>query len=195
LNTAASIEITQTLKAWSAGDDAALHRLMPRVFDELRKMARRYARQARAGHSMQSSDLVNEVYLRLVDINNVTWQDRAHFFAVAAQLMRRIVIDAARARACAKRGGGLRRVDYSGVVLDRMPEVSSKQDSEIIAINDALNQLAKMDPRKAQVIELRFFGGLSVEETSEVMKIGPQTIMREWNLAKAWMLRELSQQG
>jgi RNA polymerase sigma factor (TIGR02999 family) len=130
-----------------------------------------------------------------VDINNVTWQDRAHFFAVAAQLMRRIVIDAARARACAKRGGGLRRVDYSGVVLDRMPEVSSKQDSEIIAINDALNQLAKMDPRKAQVIELRFFGGLSVEETSEVMKIGPQTIMREWNLAKAWMLRELSQQG
>ena len=195
MSTAASTEITRTLKAWSAGDDAALHRLMPLVFNELRDMARRYARQARAGHSMQSSDLVNEVYLRLVDINNVTWQDRAHFFAVAAQLMRRIVVDAARARACAKRGGGLRRVDYSGVHLDRMPDVSSKQDSEMIAIDDALNQLAKMDPRKAQVIELRFFGGLSVEETSEVMKIGPQTVMREWKLAKAWMLRELSQQG
>ncbi len=195
MSTTASTEITRTLKAWSAGDDAALHRLMPLVFNELRDMARRYARQARAGHSMQSSDLVNEVYLRLVDINNVTWQDRAHFFAVAAQLMRRIVVDAARARACAKRGGGFRRVDYSGVDLDRMPDVSSKQDSEMIAIDDALNQLAKMDPRKARVIELRFFGGMSVEETSEVMKIGPQTVMREWKLAKAWMLRELSQQG
>jgi len=186
----ASREITQTLKAWSAGDQAALNRLMPRVFDELRRIARHYAK--RAGHSMQTGDLVNEVYLRLIDIDDVTWQDRAHFFAVAAQLMRRILVDAARARACAKRGGGLKRVDHSGVDLDQMPGMSSKQDSELVAIDDALKVLTKMDPRKAQVIELRFFGGLTVDETAEVLKIGPQTVMREWKLAKAWMLRELS---
>ena len=187
----ASREITQTLKAWSAGDQAALNRLMPRVFDQLRRMARHYARRARAGHSMQTGDLVNEVYLRLIDINDVTWRDRAHFFAVAAQLMRRILVDAARARACAKRGGGLKRVEHSAVDLDQVPGLSSKQDSELVAIDDALNVLTKMDPRKAHLIELRFFGGLTVEETAEVLKIGPQTVMREWKLAKAWMSREL----
>jgi RNA polymerase sigma factor (TIGR02999 family) len=164
---------------------------MPRVFDELRRMARYYARQARSGHSMQTADLVNEVYLRLIDVNNVTWQDRAHFFAVAAQLMRRILVDAARARACAKRGGGLRK-DHSGIDLDQMPVLPAKQHSELVAIDDALEALTKMDPRKALVIELRFFGGLTVDETAEVLKIGPQTVMREWKLAKAWMLRELS---
>src|SRR5262245_48979005 len=126
---------------------------MPRVFDELRRMARRYAKQAQ--HSMQTGDLLNEVYLRLIDIDAVTWQDRAHFFAVAAQLMRRILVDAARARACAKRGGGLLRVDCSGVDLDQMPVVSAKQHSELVAIDDALEVLTKMDPRKAQVVELR----------------------------------------
>lgn len=192
MTTVAPEEITGTLKAWRGGDPAALGRLMPLVFEELRKMARRYARKARGGHSLQTSDLLNEVYLRLVDINNVTWHDRAHFFAVAAQLMRRILVDSARARTSAKRGGGLKRVDHSGVDLDQIPEVSAKQDAELVAIDDALNLLAKMDQRKARVIELRFFGGLTVEETSEVLKIGPQTVMREWRLAKVWMLRELS---
>jgi RNA polymerase sigma factor (TIGR02999 family) len=192
LKTVVSQEITGALKAWSAGEHAALDRLMPQVFDELRRMARRYARKALAGHSMQTSDLVNEVYLRLVDITNVTWQDRVHFFAVAAQLMRRILVDAARARASAKRGGGLKRVDHSRLNLDQMPDVSANQDRELAAIDEALDVLAKMDPRKARVIELRFFGGLTVEETSEVLKISPQTVMRDWRLAKVWMLRELS---
>jgi RNA polymerase sigma factor (TIGR02999 family) len=190
---AGSAEITRTLKAWGAGDREALDRLMPRVFDELRNLARRYTRRANPGHSLQTGDLVNEVYLRLIDINNVTWQDRVHFFAVAAQLMRRILVDAARARACAKRGGR-RREDHSGVDLEQLAAVSAKNDAQVVAIDDALNALATVDPRRAQVIELRFFGGLSVEETAAAMKVSQPTVMRDWKLAKAWMLRELSRQ-
>jgi RNA polymerase sigma factor (TIGR02999 family) len=144
-------------------------------------------RHERPGHTLQTTALVNEAYLRLVDISGVTWQDRAHFFAVSAQIMRRILVDSARARITAKRGSGTPRVN-----LDEVPDVSSVRAGELTAIDEALTRLAQVDARKAQVIELRFFGGLSVEETAEVLKISPQSVMRDWKLAKAWLLRELS---
>jgi RNA polymerase sigma factor (TIGR02999 family) len=188
-------EITVALRAWSAGDRAALDRMMPKVYQELHRVARRQAEKEGAGHSLQATALVNEAYLRLVNLANVQWKDRAHFFAVASQIMRRILVDAARARASSKRGGELQRANAScGVDLDQLPDTSTERDRELIAIDDALDRLAKVDPRKARVIELRFFGGLSVEETAEVLKIGPQSVMRDWKLAKAWMLREISTQ-
>jgi RNA polymerase sigma-70 factor, ECF subfamily len=193
LTMAESEEITAALKAWSAGDRAALDRLVPKVYQELHLIARRHAEKERAGHSLQATALVNEAYLRLVNLANVEWKDRAHFFAVASQIMRRILVDAARARASSKRGGELQRANaLCGVDLDQLPDTSRERDRELVAIDDALDRLAKLDPRKARVIELRFFGGLSVEETAEVLKIGPQSVMRDWKLAKAWMLREIS---
>jgi RNA polymerase sigma factor (TIGR02999 family) len=150
-------------------------------------MARRYMHRERDGHTLQTTALVNEAYLRLVDVTHVDWQDRAHFFAVSAQMMRRILVDAARARASSKRGGQAVRAE-----LDEIPDLSSGRDREIVAIDDALEALAELDPRKARVIELRFFGGLSVEETAEVLKISPQSVLRDWKLAKAWLMRELS---
>jgi RNA polymerase sigma factor (TIGR02999 family) len=189
-----SPEITELLKAWGSGDAAALDRLTPLVYDELRRLARRYMRNERAGNNtLQTTALVNEAYLRLVDAKRVGWQDRVHFFAVSAQMMRRILVDAARARGSAKRGGQVKRVNHSSAFnLDEIPDVSTGRDRELVAIDDALNTLAEMDPRKARVIELRFFGGLSVEDTAEVLKISPQSVMRDWKLAKAWLTRELT---
>ena len=144
----------------------------------------------RPGHTLQATALVHEAYLRLIDLQNVGWQDRAHFFAVSAQMMRRILVDHARARAAGKRGGAAARLQ-----LDEIPEVGSWNASELMALDDALTGMAKMDPRKAKVIELRFFGGLSVEETAEVLKVSPQSVMRDWKLARAWLQRELAGSG
>ena len=184
--------ITRDLKAWGGGDPAALDRLTPRVYAELRRLARIYSSKERAGHSLQATALVHEAYLRLVDVDSVDWRDRMHFFAVAAQMMRRILVDAARARACAKRGGQLRREDHSTTfTLDQMTASLAVRDRQLVAIDDSLNALAAMDPRKARVIELRFFGGLTVEETAEILKISGQSVMRDWKLAKAWLQREV----
>ncbi|MGH9720104.1 MAG: sigma-70 family RNA polymerase sigma factor [Bryobacteraceae bacterium] len=191
-----SRQITRLLKAWGGGDQAALDQLVPKVHAELRRMARRYMRGERSGITLQTTALVNEAYLRLVDASNVGWQDRVHFFAVAAQMMRRILVDAARARGRAKRGGHARAVQHSTALnLDEIPDVSAGRDREVVALDDALNELAKLDPRKAQVIELRYFGGLSVEETAEALRISPQSVMRDWKLAKAWLTRELGKIG
>jgi len=179
-------DTTQLLRAWTGGDAEALRQLTPRVYRELRQMARHFLRKERPGHTLQSAELVNEVYLRLVDIEQVEWQHRAHFFAVSATLMRRILLDRARRRASAKRGGNPQFVDLDGVL-----DVSSGRARELIALDDALNTLASVDPRRAHVVELRFFGGLSVEETAEVVKVSPDTVMRDWKLARAWLLTEL----
>jgi RNA polymerase sigma factor (TIGR02999 family) len=174
-------------------EQAAMDRPASVVYQELRRIARRFMKNERPGNTLQTTALVNEAYLRLVDAKRVGWQDRVHFFAVSAQMMRRILVDAARARASAKRGGQVKRVNHSSAFnLDEIPEVSSARDRELVAIDDALQVLAEMDPRKARVIELRFFGGLSVEETAEVLKISPQSVMRDWKLAKAWLTRELT---
>jgi RNA polymerase sigma factor (TIGR02999 family) len=185
-------EVTQLLRAWGSGDQAALNQLTPIVYDELRRIARRYMRNERAGNTLQSTALVNEAFVRLIDAQNVNWRNRVHFFAVSAQIMRRILVDAARARASAKRGGMLRRVAHSAAVnLDEIPDGSANRSADLIAVDDALNRLGEFDPRKAQVVELRFFGGLSVEETGEVLKISAQSVLRDWKLAKAWLAREL----
>ncbi len=180
-------QITALLRAWSSGDERARDQLVPQVYEELCRMARRYMRREHPGQTLQTTALVNEAYLRLVDVTSVSWKDRAHFFAVAAQMMRRILVDAARSRASAKRGARAPHVS-----LDEVPDVSSRRAVDLMALDEALNNLAHMDTRKARVIELRFFGGLSVEETAEVLKISPQSVMRDWKLAKAWLLRELS---
>lgn len=184
--------ITRDLKAWMRGDHDAFERLTPRVYAELRRLAKIYSHKERAGSSLQATALAHEAYLRLVDVNGVDWRDRAHFFAVAAQMMRRILVDAARARACTKRGGKLRRVNHSNTLsLDELAASPVVRDRQLVAIDDALSSLAAMDPRKARVIELRFFGGLSVEETAEVLKMSGQSVMRDWKLAKAWLQREV----
>jgi RNA polymerase sigma factor (TIGR02999 family) len=185
-------EITVLLKAWGRGDRDALERLTPLIYNELRRQARRYMRHERAGHTLQGTALVNEAYLRLVDIAGVEWQDRAHFFSVSAQIMRRILVDAARARLTGKRGGEAERVEHSTAVdFDRMPSRDTDRAPQLCALDDALTALARMDPRRAHVIELRFFGGLTVEETAEILKISPQSVMRDWKLARAWLIREL----
>jgi RNA polymerase sigma factor (TIGR02999 family) len=186
---ALSAEITGLLRAWSGGDQAALDRLVPAVYDELRRIARGYVLHERPGHTLQATALVNEAYLRLIEIQNVGWQDRAHFFAVGAQIMRRILVDRARAHARAKRGGAAAHVP-----LEELPEMGSWRARELIALDDALCGMAEIDPRKAKVIELRFFGGLSVEETAEVLKISQQSVMRDWKLGRAWLQRELAAQ-
>ena len=182
-------EITRLLKAWSEGNDEALEKLTPLVYQELHRVARRYMAAERPDHTLQTTALIHEVYLRLVDARDVNWNDRAHFFAVCAQLMRRILIDFARSRHYQKRGGGARRLP-----LDEAPLVSAEPPADIMALDDALKTLARVDERKSRVVELRFFGGLSVEETAEVLKVSPETVMRDWKLAKAWLLRELSEQ-
>jgi RNA polymerase sigma factor (TIGR02999 family) len=188
-----SAEITRLLKAWSQGDSAALDRLTPLVYDDLRRMAVRFMRRERPDQTLQPTALLNEAFLRIVDARQVDWKDRAHFFAVSARVMRRILVDAARSRAALKRGGGGGRVDRAGgVELDRLPAREPDTSAQICALEEALNELADMDPRRAQVIELRFFGGLTVEETSEVLRVSPQTVMRDWKLARAWLARELS---
>jgi RNA polymerase sigma-70 factor (ECF subfamily) len=183
--TASPQDITDLLQAWSAGQHDALQRLTPLVYGELHRLAHHYMSGERTGHTLQSSALVNEAYLRLVDSSRVRWQNRAHFFAVSAQLMRRILVDFARSRQYAKRGG-----DAPMLSLDDVAVVN-EDCAEIAALDDALNQLATVDLRKSRVVELRFFGGLSVEETAEVLKVSVETVMRDWKLAKAWLRREL----
>jgi RNA polymerase sigma factor (TIGR02999 family) len=189
---ATSPEITSLLRAWSNGDAAAFDRLTAVLHDELRDLAHRYMRRERAGHTLQTTALVNEAYIRLVDVKGVDWHDRVHFLAVCAQVMRRILVDAARKRAAAKRGGHLARVDHSTPIdFEQLPADGSDRALELCALDDALKTMARMDPRRAQVIELRFFGGLSVEETAEILKVSPQTVMRDWRTARAWLAREL----
>jgi RNA polymerase sigma factor (TIGR02999 family) len=183
-------DITQLLRAWSDGNQAALDRLMPLVYAQLRQAAHRYMARERRGHTLQTTALVNEVYVRLAKAREMRWQDRVHFFAISAQMMRRILTDHARARQYAKRGGGAQVVS-----LDEAPEVSPKPHADLVALDDALKRLAAVDERKSRVVELRYFGGLSVEETGEVLKVSPETVMRDWKLAKAWLLRELSGEG
>lgn len=182
----ASADVSRLLRAWSEGDRSALDRLTPIVYQELRRLARRYLRGERAGHSLQTTALVNEAYMRLVDYRRMQWQDRAHFFAVSAQLMRRILVDHAR-RHNLKRGGNVQHVS-----LDQAAVLGSDRADDFVALDEAMNELARVDPRKAQVVELRFFGGLSVEETAEVLKISSVTVMRDWTTAKAWLYRELT---
>jgi RNA polymerase sigma factor (TIGR02999 family) len=185
-------EITTLLRAWRQGDASAFERLTPLVYEDLRRLARAYIRRERAGLTLQATAVANEAIVRLLESNQVQWQDRAHFFALTARLMRRILVDAARARASLKRGGG-ERVDHSTAVnLDALPSRTAEMASQLCALDDALNALARMDPRRAQVIELRFFAGLTVEETGQVLKISPQSVMRDWKLARAWLARELN---
>ena len=184
------MDVTGLLRAWSAGDQAAFEKLAPIVYGELHLIARGYMSHERSDHTLQATALVHEAYLHLIDVHSVSWQDRAHFFAISAQTMRRILIDRARAGAAAKRGGSAAHLQ-----LDEIPEVGSWRGSELIALDDALTTLAQMDPRKAKLIELRFFGGLSVNETAEVLKISAQTVMRDWKLARAWLERELAKVG
>jgi RNA polymerase sigma factor (TIGR02999 family) len=181
------VDVTGLLKAWSGGDQAALERLASHLHDELRHIARRYMRNERAGNTLQTTALVNEVYLRLVDVKNVDWRQRAQFFAIAAQMMRRILVDAARARGSHKRGGGVMKVN-----VDEAPVLSPERDSSLVALDDALEAFSKLAPRQAKVVELRYFGGLSEEETAEVLKISTRTVRRDWDFAKSWLARELS---
>jgi RNA polymerase sigma factor (TIGR02999 family) len=180
-------EITLLLKAWSAGDQAALEQLVPLVYSDLHRLAHRFMRRENAGHTLRTTALVNEAYLRLVDVNDVRWEDRAHFFAVAAQMMRRILVDAARAKGREKRGGDARPVNLNDSI-----DAIAERGEELIALDDALGALAEVDSRKAKVVEMRFFGGLSVEETAVVLNVSPQTVLRDWKLARAWLTRELA---
>jgi RNA polymerase sigma factor (TIGR02999 family) len=179
--------ITRMLVDWSNGDQAALEKLTPLVYDELHRLARRYMGRERPGHPLQTSALVNEAYLRLIDWKNVHWQNRAHFFAVSAQLMRRILVDFARSRDHVKRGGAARIVS-----LGEAAEVSRDKSAEIVALNDALDTLAELNERQSRVVEMRFFGGLSLEEIAEVLDVSVGTVRRDWSLARAWLRRELS---
>jgi RNA polymerase sigma-70 factor, ECF subfamily len=179
--------LTQLLIAWSEGDHSALEKLVPLVEAELYRMAKRYMRRERPGHTLQPTALVNELYLRLVDQQSIQWQNRAHFLGVAAQIMRRILVNYAEAHKAAKRGGGYK------LTLNEAVDLAQKQDLDLVALDDALKRLAEFDERKSRIIELRFFGGLSIEETAEVLKISTMTVKREWNKARAWLYRELIQ--
>jgi RNA polymerase sigma factor (TIGR02999 family) len=180
--------ITELLVAWSNGDQAALEKLTPLVYNELHRLARRYMRQERPGHMLQTSALVNEAYLRLIDWKNVQWQNRAHFFGVSAQLMRRILVDFARSRDYAKRGGAARQV-----TLDEAAGVPAQSGADLVALDQALDDLARLDERQSKVVEMRFFGGLKLEEIAEVLKVSVGTVRRDWSLARAWLHKELSQ--
>ena len=191
-----SSDITALLKAWRGGDLTALERLTPLVYDHLRRLGRQHVRKERPGAHADATSLVHEAYGRLVDARSVDWQDRAHFFAVSSTIMRRILVDAARARASAKRGGDLQRVEETtAFTLDSLPATGTDRAAEICALNDALDTLAKREPRRAKVVELRYFGGLSVEETAEALGVSPQTVLRDWKLARAWLALELRNSG
>ena len=179
-------DVSQLLRAWSDGDQGALERLTPIVYKELHRLARHYMKGERPGHVLQTTALVNEAYMRLVDYNRMRWQNRAHFFAVSAQLMRRILVEHAR-RQNLKRGGGVQHVS-----LDEAAVVGGDRPADLVALDAAMDALARLDPRKVRVVEMRFFGGLSVEETAEVLKVSPVTVMRDWSTAKAWLYRELA---
>jgi RNA polymerase sigma-70 factor (ECF subfamily) len=179
--------ITQLLIEWRDGDETALDRLIPLVYDEMRRLARYYMRRERREHTLQTTALINEAYIRLVDHKGMRWQNRAHFYAVAAQAMRRILVDHARSRNYAKRGGGVRMVE-----LDEAAAVVQEQAAEMVALDEALNDLAAFDPRQSKTVEMRYFGGMSVEETAEALGVSPVTVMRDWRAAKAWLLRAIS---
>lgn len=179
-------QVTQLLLAWNAGDSAAQEKLMPLVYAELRQLAKRYMARERPDHTLQATALVNEAYLRLVDGKQVRWQNRAHFFAVSARLMRHILVDLARSRHYQKRGGDAQPVSLEDALL-----VSQRKDADLVALDEALKALAVVDPRKSQIVELRYFGGLSVAETAEVLKASPDRVLRDWKLAKVWLLREI----
>lgn len=183
-------EVTQLLINWSQGDKAALEKLVPLVNSELRRLARNYLARERSGHTLQTSALINEAYIRLIDQQSVQWQNRAHFLAVAAQVMRHILVDHARAHLYAKRGGGAQKVP-----LDEVDVTTGQRAAELVALDDALNTLATLDSRKSHIIELRFFGGLTIEETAVAMDISPKTVTREWRSAKAWLHHEMSKTG
>jgi RNA polymerase sigma factor (TIGR02999 family) len=180
-------DVTQLLNAWREGNQTAREELMTVVYNELHRLAHHYMKKEAPGHLLQTSALLNEAFLRLVDQRNVPWRNRAHFFGIAAQMMRRILVDYARSRCYAKRGGGLREIS-----LDEALTICDQRSAEVVELDDALNQLAEIDPRKSQLVELRFFGGLSIKETAEVLSVSPGTVMRDWTLAKAWLRREIS---
>ena len=180
-------EVTELLLAWGNGNEAALEKLMPLVYEELRRLAHQYMRRERPGHTLQTTALVNEVYFRLIDQKRMHLQSRAHFLAIAAQLMRRILVDHARSHQYAKRGGGAHKVS-----LDEGAIVAEEQAADLIALDDALLSLATIDERKSRIVELRFFGGLSVEETAETLKTSSRTVMREWSMAKAWLYHTIN---
>lgn len=179
-------ETTQLLRAWAGGDHAALEELTPRVYRTLKRIAGHQMRNERTGHTLQATALVHEAYLELIDIKNVDWQHRAHFFAVSAQIMRHILLDRARRKLTTKRGGSADHVN-----LDELPDLGSRRAKELVALDDALNTLAGIDARKARVVELRFFGGLSVQEAAEVLAVSPETVMRDWSFARSWLQSEL----
>jgi RNA polymerase sigma factor (TIGR02999 family) len=183
-------DVTALLREWSGGDSAASERLMPLVYDELRRLARGYLRRERADHTLQPTALVNEAYLRLVDQTRVNWQSRAHFYGIAARMMRRVLVDHARSHAAEKRGGARHRLSLDDVSLP-----VEERAAELVALDDALVSLAELDPRKARVVELRFFGGLEVKEAAEVLGVSDKTVMREWERAKLWLCRELDVGG
>jgi RNA polymerase sigma factor (TIGR02999 family) len=181
-------EVTQLLAAWCNGDEAARDELMPLVYQELHRLAHQYMSRERPGHTLQTSALVNEAFLRLADQRDVQWQNRAHFIGIAGQMMRRILVDYARNRGYAKRGGSAVQVSLNEELI-----VSEERSAEVVALDDALQRLASLDERKSRLVELRFFGGLSIEETAEVLGVSPGTVMRDWTLAKAWLRREMSE--
>jgi len=182
-----SAAVTGLLKAWTGGEQSALDRLMPVVYDELRRMARRHMRNERAGNTLQTTALVNEVYLRLVDVNYVDWEHRAQFFAISSQMMRRILVDAARARGSRKRGGGAEKVN-----VDEVAVLAPQADESVVALDAALDEFAKLAPRPARVLEMRYFGGLGEEEIAAVLKTSTRTVERDFQFAKTWLMRELS---
>jgi RNA polymerase sigma factor (TIGR02999 family) len=184
------VELTLLLKAWSAGDQKALEDLVPHIQRELHRLASRYMVGERANHPLQTTALINEAYIRLIEWKNVQWQNRSHFFAVAAQMMRRILVDAARAREGSKRSGGTVETAFNEQSL-----ASPQRAPDLVALDDALTRLAQLDPRKSKIVELRFFGGLSLQETAAALQISDRTILREWNLAKAWLYRELKRES
>jgi RNA polymerase sigma factor (TIGR02999 family) len=182
-----SAEVTGLLKAWSGGDQAALDQLATLVYDELHRMARHFMRDERTGNTLQTTALVNEVYLRLIDVKNVDWQQRGQFFAITAQMMRRILVDAARTRGSDKRGGGAVKIN-----INETPVMSPERDSSLVALDDALEAFSRVAPRQAKLVELRYFGGLSEEDIVEVLKISLRTVRRDWVFAKSWLMRELA---
>ena len=183
-------EVTQLLVAWGNGDQTALDQLMPLVYSELHRLAHRYIKKERPGHTLQTSALLNEAFMRLVDQRKVTWKSRAHFFAIAAQMMRRINVYYARSRRYAKRGGDAREVSFNEELI-----ISRQRSAEVVALHEALNELAAIDERKSKVVELKFFGGLSIEETAEVLGVSQGTVMRDWTLAKAWLRLAMNSSG
>lgn len=186
---AETVETTRLLRAWAGGDQSALDQLTPHVYQELRRIAGRLMQNEQPGHSIQATALVHEAYLKLIDVDNVDWQHRVHFFAVSARIMRHILLDRARSRLAEKRGGNVVRIN-----LDEVPEIWGERAEELIALDDALDALANIDPRKARVVEMRFFGGLTVEEAAGVLGVSPDTVVRDWSMARAWLLRELKRQ-